>query len=110
MAAMAAGDAAFIFTLIEHFGGYLAGAVRRIVGEMGRADVLADPGEIDGLVQDAAFFLYDHAGAWHPDGGALPWVWAERGIRNLVATAVTPRGRRARRPRGRGDHRAPVRW
>jgi DNA-directed RNA polymerase specialized sigma24 family protein len=88
MAAMAAGDAAFIFTLLEHFGGHLAGAVRRIVGEMGRTDVLTDPAEIDGLVQDAAFFLYDHAAAWQPEGGALPWVWAERGIRNLVASAV----------------------
>lgn len=88
MAAMAAGDAAFIFTFIEHFGGHLAGAVRRIVAEMGRADVLGEASEIDGLVQDTAFFLFDNAGGWQPDGGALPWVWAERGIRNLVAKAV----------------------
>ena len=88
MAAMAVGDAAFIFTFIEHFGGHLAGAVRRIVAEMGRTDVLADNAEIDGLVHDAAFFVFDHAAAWQPDGGALPWVWAERGIRTLVATAV----------------------
>ena len=88
MAAMAAGDAAFIFTLIEHFGGHLAGAIRRIVSEMGRLDVLGDSAEIDGLVHDSAFFLFDHAAAWSPDGGALPWTWADRGIRNLVAVAV----------------------
>ena len=85
---MAAGDAAFIFTLIEHFGGHLAGAVRRILTEMGRRDVLDDAAEIDGLVQDTAFFLFDNAGGWQADGGALPWTWADRGIRNLVGTAV----------------------
>jgi hypothetical protein len=88
MAAMAAGDAAFIFTFIEHFGAALAGQVRRILTEMGRRDILNDPAEIDGLLQDTAFFLYDNAGAWSPDGGALPWVWADRGIRNLVAVSV----------------------
>jgi hypothetical protein len=88
MAAMAAGDAAFIFTLIEHFGGQLTGAVRRIVVETGRTDIGSDAAEIDGLVQDTAFFLFDHAGAWNPEGGALPWVWADRGIRNLVAVAI----------------------
>lgn len=88
MTAMAAGDRAFVFTLIEHFGGQLAGTVRRMVGDMGRVDILNDPTEVDGLVHDAAFFLLDNAGGWSPDGGALPWVWAERGIRNVVAVAV----------------------
>lgn len=88
MAAMAAGDAAFFFTFIEHFGAPVAATVRRLVAEMGRTDVLHDPAEIDGIVHDVAFFLFDHAGGWQPDGGALPWVWADRGIRNLVAVAV----------------------
>jgi hypothetical protein len=78
-----AGDAAFIFTLIEHFGVHLAGAVRRIVGEMGRTDVLADPAEIDGLVQDAAFFL---SNATALDG----WPTEFRGLTTVAGvTAVT---------------------
>ena len=59
MTAMAAGDPAFLFTFTEHFGAALAGHVRRILTEMGRLDVVTDGDEVDGLVQDAALFIYD---------------------------------------------------
>jgi hypothetical protein len=87
MAALAAGDRAFVVTLIERFGERLAGAVRAIVRDMGRDDILRDPGEIDGLVIDAAFVIADAAGGWRLDG-ALPWVWAQRAIRSSVAATV----------------------
>ena len=40
--------------------------------------------EIDELVGDAALVLFEHAGSWRPEGGALPWVWAQHRIVNAV--------------------------
>ncbi|MCB0995451.1 MAG: sigma-70 family RNA polymerase sigma factor [Acidimicrobiales bacterium] len=87
MAAMAAGDAAFMFTFLHEFGPQVERVVRSIVAEMGRRDVLADPDEVHGLVQDAVMVVFERSPGWRPDG-ALPWTWAYRAIRAEVARRV----------------------
>lgn len=61
----------------------IAAAVRRHLGIQGRAVVTEE--EIDELVLEVVLELVDCAHAWDPDGGAQPWVWADR----RVAAAVT---------------------
>ncbi|WP_208029422.1 hypothetical protein [Rhabdothermincola sediminis] len=87
MAAMAAGDAAALFNFVPQFGGALARAVREVLREFGRVDLLADRDEIDGLVQEAAFVIFERAGGWNP-AGTPPWVWAKRAIRAAVVRAI----------------------
>lgn len=87
MAAMAEGDAAALFAFVHHFGGALAWVIRNLLQEFGRRDLLQDRDEIDGLVQDAAFVLFDRAAAWDP-AGALPWVWAGQAIRAVVVRGI----------------------
>ena len=43
-----------------------------------------DSAELDGLVMDACFALYDCAAGWKADRGAQPWTWAEKRLRALV--------------------------
>jgi hypothetical protein len=43
-----------------------------------------DAGDISMLVTDVCFELQRVAGAWSPDGGALPWVWARHRVENVV--------------------------
>lgn len=81
MAAMAAGQVAAAFDLAHEFQGPLRGAVRRVLSARGRDLPL---GEVDEIVHDVALALFDHAAAWSPDGGAMPWVWAERRVGNVV--------------------------
>jgi len=85
MARLAAGDAAAVFALAEHHGSRIAGVVRRHLRACG-VDA-ASPDEVHGLVLDACMELRAVAPAWRP-GGALPWWWAERRIRTLVARWV----------------------
>lgn len=89
MAAMAAGDQAAVFGLYAEFGGQLAGHVRRQLAYLGVHRVDAD--DLDGLVIDACLALSDCAGAWAPEGGALPWTWAERRLAALVSAWVGQR-------------------
>lgn len=86
MAAMATGDAAALFWLHDEFGGSLAGFMRRELRRLGVEDATAD--EIDGLVIDACFVLFDCGAAWRPDGGALPWNWAARRLAGVAARWV----------------------
>jgi len=81
MAAMASGDRAALFPFVEIFGNVLAAMVRRTLADLGRNDVAKKPEDVDYLVQSAAFVIFDRSSSWRPDGGALPWVWAERAIR-----------------------------
>jgi hypothetical protein len=82
-----ADDPAMIVPFLRAFGDRLAGVVRQHLRDLGRADLVTDRDEVDGLVLDVAFFLQERAAAWTPDG-ALPWNWGARGIRKLVADAI----------------------
>ena len=87
MARMAAGDRAYVITFTQAFTPRVQPVVRRILTEMGRHDVLADPYEVEALVQDACWVICERAGGWQP-GKALPWTWAERAIRSEVARVI----------------------
>jgi hypothetical protein len=82
MARMAGGDRAAVFTLYLEFGDHIAALLRRELRRVGVDHV--DPDELDGLVKDACFALEKSAGAWDPEGGALPWNWA---VKRLAAIA-----------------------
>ena len=81
MAALAAGDAAALVTLIDRHRVQLAGAVRRVADGRG---VRLSADEVDELVVDVALAVASVAGAWSPDGGALPWVWAHHQVAKVV--------------------------
>jgi len=87
MVRMAAGDGAAVFTLVDEYGGTLAGVVRRHLVAWGRTDLLRNEREVDHLVQTAALVLFDRAAAWRP-GGAPPWVWAAAAIRHALAREI----------------------
>jgi DNA-directed RNA polymerase specialized sigma24 family protein len=86
MARMAAGDEAAAVTLFLEFGEHVKAKVRRIVRSQGASHLTSD--DIDGLAFDACLALVPRAGSWDPNGGALPWVWAERRLVSLVAAYV----------------------
>ena len=85
MQSLADGDDAAVFVLYEEFGGQLRAAVRR---QLRNLQVPAERELVDDLVVEAAFVVQDVAGAWRPDGGALPWVWAERRIARRVTVWI----------------------
>lgn len=87
MAAMADGDAAFLFAFVEEYGHKVRWVVRGIVESMGRHDVLRNNDELDGLTLDACDVIFARAGGWRP-GGAKPWNWAFKAIRAEVARSV----------------------
>lgn len=87
MAAMAAGDQSSVLTFIDRFGNRLSSVVRRLLRDLGRADLALDRDEVSGLVIDAGFLIFQRAGGWSPEG-ALPWTWAERGLRSMVASHI----------------------
>jgi hypothetical protein len=81
MRRLAEGDEAAVVTLYERYGGPIAAAVQRVVRQRrGRID----RDDLDGIVFEVCFELASVAGAWSPDGGALPWVWARRRVANVV--------------------------
>ncbi|MBW3651815.1 MAG: hypothetical protein KY458_14715 [Actinobacteria bacterium] len=86
MAAMAAGDPAAVFWLYAEFGGHVGAAMRRELRRLGVERVA--PEELDGMVIDACFELFDCAAAWDPTGGALPWTWAGRRLRRVASAWV----------------------
>ncbi|HEX4905268.1 MAG TPA: hypothetical protein VFU93_07445 [Acidimicrobiales bacterium] len=86
MAAMAAGDRAATFDLYAEFGGPIRATVRRLLRRLGVDGAPAE--DLDGLVIDACLELQSCAEAWDPDGGALPWVWAERRLLAVVSRWV----------------------
>lgn len=86
MAQAAAGVQTAPIALYEEFGLAIGRSMRRHLSDLGLRDV--DPVDLHGLTMDACFVLYDHARSWSPAGGALPWVWAERRLRQLASSFV----------------------
>lgn len=87
MAAMAAGDAAFLFAFVDEFGPKVRKVVRRILEEMGRHDIARNGDELEGLTLDACDVIFRRAAGWKP-GGAAPWNWAHKAIRAEVARTI----------------------
>lgn len=86
MAAMAAGDRGATFDLYAEFGGPIGATVRRLLRRLGVDAVPRE--ELDGLVIDACLELQACAEAWDPEGGAVPWVWAERRLLTVASRWV----------------------
>jgi DNA-directed RNA polymerase specialized sigma24 family protein len=81
MRRLAEGDEAAVVTLYERYGGPIAAAAQRVVRQRrGRVD----RDDLDAIVFEVCFELASVAGAWSPEGGALPWVWARRRVANAV--------------------------
>jgi hypothetical protein len=76
-----------VWALSTEFGEELAGVIRRHLRSMGRLDVLTDAGRVEGLVIDVALWFFDHGAGYDP-AASLPWVWADKPIRSLVAAEV----------------------
>ena len=86
MARMAEGDHAAAITLYFEFGSYIETRVARMARAQGathltREDILA-------MTMDVCLDLLPRAGSWDPDGGALPWVWAERRLVAIVGDYI----------------------
>lgn len=86
MAELARGDAAAVIPLAHEFGGPITAVLRRHLARMGVTGVPRD--ELEGLLYDSCFELRDCAGAWDPQGGALPWVWADRRLAALCSRHI----------------------
>jgi hypothetical protein len=86
MRRMSEGDRAAMFTLADEFGAQVVGSVRAHLRDLGVDHVERD--DLDGLAIDACEVLYDLAGTWRPDGGALPWVWAAHRMRAVASRHV----------------------
>ncbi len=86
MAMAAAGVETAPVLLYQEFGLTVARALRHHLGSLGMGDIEAD--DLHGLTIDACIVLCECASGWRPDGGALPWVWAERRLRALAARFV----------------------
>lgn len=86
MSAMAAGDKAAVFSLYSDFWTQLAASIRRELRRLGVEH--PHPEELDGMVIDACLVLLDCGGAWKPEGGALPWTWAQRRLAGVVSDWV----------------------
>ncbi|MCB1015409.1 MAG: hypothetical protein KDB10_09890 [Acidimicrobiales bacterium] len=82
MGRMAADDRSAVFELYAEQGHRVAGAMRSHLASLGVPGVARE--DLDGLVMDACLALYDCAGAWRPDGGALPWTWAAARLRAIA--------------------------
>jgi hypothetical protein len=84
MAAMATGDPAPVFWLYVEFGGHIGAVMRRELRRLGVERIA--PEELDGMVIDACFELFDCGAAWNPAGGGPP-----RGRGPGAAWAASPR-------------------
>jgi hypothetical protein len=78
---------AAVLAFVDVYRDRLRAVVRDHLRRLDRPDLASDAAEVDGLIWDVALFLQARAAAWQP-GGALPWTWAERGIRHVIATAI----------------------
>jgi hypothetical protein len=85
MPRLAGGDGIALFELVEEFRVPLMAAVRR---GLTRLHVEPDAELVDELVMDAALVVQETAGGWRPDGGAMPWVWAEQRINARVSAVI----------------------
>jgi len=78
---LAQGDEAAVVALYKRFRGRIAGAVQQVAAVRGAR---LRPDDLEGVVVEVCFELARVAGAWSPDGGALPWVWARHRVANVV--------------------------
>lgn len=81
------GELAMVWALSAEFGEDIARVVRRHLRSMGRGEVIAEAGRVEGLVIDVALWFLDHGSAYDP-AASLPWVWADKSIRSLVAAEI----------------------
>jgi DNA-directed RNA polymerase specialized sigma24 family protein len=86
MARMAAGEVGAAFELHETLGWAVRASVGRIARSMGAHHLSAE--ELDGLTLDVCIELIKLAPSWDAEGGALPWVWANRRVVALVAAHI----------------------
>ena len=87
MAAMALGDLAALWTFHETFESKLRAVVLADVRSMHRDDVARDADRVASLTADAATVIFERASGWKP-GGAMPWNWAGRAIRSMIAAEI----------------------
>ena len=87
MASMAVGDLAALWTFHETFESKLRAVVLADVRSMHRDDVARDADRIASLTADAATVIFERASGWKP-GGAMPWNWAGRAIRSMIAAEI----------------------
>lgn len=86
MSEMATGDASAAFALYEEFGPIIRRVLRGHLAELGLHSPAPD--DLDGLTLDAVMALYAAASSWKPDGGAMPWTWAERRMRTIARSHI----------------------
>lgn len=86
LAALADGDGAAVFWLAGEFGHRIERVVRRHLRHLGVHH--PDPADVQALVLESCLEIQEVAGGWDPEGGALPWNWAERRLRSSVARHV----------------------
>ena len=82
MARLATGDGLALFDLLVEFAGPLRAAVRR---SLDRLQFIADVDLTDELVMETALVVQAVAPSWSPEGGALPWVWAEARVHARIS-------------------------
>ncbi|MGH9244273.1 MAG: hypothetical protein ACRD29_08135 [Acidimicrobiales bacterium] len=88
MAALARHDAAALARLWAEFGDVLGRRMVAIARSHGHSVV---PRHLVGdLVSDACLALLDVAPSWRPDGGALPWTWAQDRLGTCVDRVLGP--------------------
>jgi len=87
MCRLTEGELAMVWTLSTQFGEELSRVIHRHLRSMGRLDVLTEPGRVEGMVIDVSLWFFDHGAGYDPTA-TLPWVWADKPIRSLVAADV----------------------
>jgi DNA-directed RNA polymerase specialized sigma24 family protein len=85
MAALAAGDQAFVVALYEAFGHEVRTAARYACRRCGI--LRPDPQLVDDVAFEFCWSMAGRAPHWDP-GGALPWVWGRRLLIGLAAVAA----------------------
>lgn len=85
MRRIADGDTAAIFEMHAENQAALSAAVYRVAHRWG---ITLRYDEVQDLTLDAALAVAEAARGWRPDGGALPWKWAERRIGDAIATRL----------------------
>ncbi len=81
------GELEMVWALSTEFGEDLARVIKRHLHSMGRGEVAAEEGRLEGLVIDVALWFLDHGSAYDPSA-SLPWVWADKAIWSLVSDEV----------------------
>ena len=86
MMRMSEGDRAAAFELYAEVGSAVQGSIARIVRGVGATHLDGD--DLDALTLDVCMELLPLSRSWDADGGALPWVWANRRVAAIVSAYV----------------------